>query len=152
MTDGDLLPTSGNKYAAEIRDTLMGQPGSVWHVNKLVGPGTVKVRRSSGDNGLGHGSSNGLDFLDDIPYIIDMYCKTGDAASAELAVDALAEAWAPAEGLEDLRLDVYTPGRGHTAVLGRSEGIDPIREFPQGGLIRVQATFIATNPIPIEDP
>lgn len=151
MTDGDRLPTSGNKYAAEIRDTLMGHT-SLWFINKLVGPGTIKVRRSTDDNGLGHGSSNGLDFLDDVPYIIDMHCRTGSAASAELALDALAEAWAPADTFADLRLDVYTPGRGHTAVLGRSEGIDPIREAPQSGLIRVQATFIATSPIPIEDP
>lgn len=149
MPPGELLPTDevefGEIYAAELGGLLMGYT-SIYRIKTISGPGDVKIRRITDDNGLGSGTSNGFDFLDKIIYETVGWCATGAASTMELAIDALADAWQPPDDAVDLEFHFWTPGRGHKMVTGRPIDMTPTREMPQRGYFTFVASFEASNP------
>jgi len=153
MPAGDLLPTDmeefGEIYAAEINGLLMGYT-SAYRISGISGPGDVKIRRITDDNGLGPGSSNGYDFLSSVNYDIQGWCHSGSASTGEIAIDALWQAWNPPEGAVDVELHLWRPGFGHQYVTGRPVDMTPVREFMPGGYFTFVATFEASDPIPTQ--
>lgn len=154
MADGDLLPTSGLRYAVEIRGYLMGHTG-VPRIRRINGPGNNRIRRITDSAGLEEGGVNGIDVLEVNTYEIMGWVHVDGVANAEIEIDLMAEAWDAESSLDDIKLCMYRPGVGRKYVLGRPSDLDIDREFVQGGYFTYAATFDATSPRPIpitEDP
>jgi len=143
MPAGDLLPTSGDTYAAELRGYLMSDT-SDWVIRAVKGLGGLKIKSQDTPLDLGDGSVGASDFLDDWPLILNLQCKTGAPGSAELALVDLQEAWTAST--TDLELHMWVPGLEHIKMLGRPRDLDPERVFMPGGIIAAQATFVAHDP------
>ena len=142
MAAGDLLPTSGEHYAAELRAYLMAD-SEVWKITGVSGIGSMRVKSADTSLDLANGSVAASDFLDAWPLIINMRCVTGSPSTAELALVDLGEAWAPS--LTDLELHMWVPGREHIKVSGRPRDLDADRVFMPGGVMKAQATFFVVD-------
>jgi len=143
MAAGDLLPTSGEVYAAELRAYLMG-PGAPFEITSIAGLTGVRVKSRDTKLNAAPGSVGSTDFADEWPLILNLRCATGLASTAELALVDLAEAWAPSTS--DLELHLWVAGRGHIFVTGRPRDLDPDRVRPMAsGVIKAQGTFMVLN-------
>lgn len=143
MPAGDLLPTSGEVYAAELRAYLMG-PGADFEITGIAGLGGVRVKSRDTKLNAAAGSVGSTDFADEWPLILNMRCATGLASTAELALAGLQTAWA--ESTTDLELHLWIPGREHIFVTGRPRDLDPDRVRPMAsGVIKAQGTFMVLN-------
>lgn len=142
MAAGDLLPTSGETYAAELRAYLMADTATfkIWRVGGLNG-NKIKKRDTSIDGGVG--AVGAADYLDAWVLSLWLRCSTGLPSTAELALVDLKEAWLPAT--EDLELHMWVPGLEHIKLLGRPDDLEPDRVFMPGGVITAQAMFRVLN-------
>lgn len=143
MAAGDLLPTSGETYAAELRAYLMAETED-WRITDLKGLGGVKVKAR--DTGLdsADGSIAAADYLEDWPLIVNMRCSVGSASAAELAIVDLQDAWTASA--EDLELHLWIPGREHLKVTGRPRDLEVDRIRPMSsGVAKAQAVFQVLN-------
>lgn len=143
MPAGDLLPTSGETYAAELRAYLMADTED-FRITNVAGLGGRKVKARDTEFGAADGSEAATDYAAAWPLIIDLACAMGSAADAELALVDLADAWGASD--VDLELHLWVPGREHIKVTGRPRDLDPVRVRPMAsGVIRAQATFLVLD-------
>jgi len=143
MAAGDLLPTSGEVYAAELRLYLMAD-GEDFAITGLSGLSGVRVKSRDTKLNAAAGAVGSSDFAEEWPLIINLRCATGSASTAELALVDLAEAWAPST--TDIELHLWVPGLEHIKVTGRPRDLDPDRVRPMAsGIIKAQATFMVLN-------
>lgn len=148
MPAGDLLPTSGEVYAAEIRAYLMADTED-FAITAIVGLGGVRVKSRDTVLNAADGAVASSDFAQEWPLILNMRCATGLASTAELALVDLQEAWAPSA--TDLELHLWVAGRGHIKVTGRPRDLDTDRVRPMAsGVIKAQGTFLVLNTL-VED-
>ena len=147
MPAGDLLPTSGDCYAAQIGDYLFaddGFGGADWWINELDGFGDQDPKTKDMPYALTHGSKATVDLLDDMAIVFTLRCDAGTPGAGELAFKALCEAWFPTS--VDQELHLWVPGRGHCMVTGRTRPVKGTRLFMAKGKWLAVATFIATDP------
>lgn len=143
MAAGDLLPTSGETYAAELRAYLMADTAD-FAIFGVSGLGGKKIKARDTSFGAAAGSEGATDYADAWPLILNMRCVLGSASAAELALVDLQTAWAESD--EDIELHLWVPGREHIKVTGRPRDLDPDRVKPMSsGVIRVQARFDVLN-------
>lgn len=150
MPAGDLLPTSGEQYALEVRGFLAADSGfgsADWWIVQIDGLGDVIVRDQDTQLDLANGAVAATDTFGAVPLIFTLTCRTGSASTAEEAYADVAAAFAPG-GDEELHL--WVPGIGHIYYDGRCRGAVPKRQFMAGGVMFAQVTFMALNPIPTE--
>lgn len=147
MVAGDLLPTEGEDYAAEVNGLLLapfkGWGGATWWLLDIAGLQDVDVKDQDASYDLADGSAGAEDFDTDGILVFTIACHTGSASTAELAiadvraafrrgVDASAHLWVP--GLEHVRFD------------GRTRGAKFKRINMRAGVAQAQATFHALDP------
>jgi len=143
MAAGDLLPTSGEVYAAELRLYLMAEAED-FAITGMSGLSGVRVKSRDTKLNAAAGAVASSDFAEEWPLIINLRCATGSASTAELALVDLAEAWAPST--TDIELHLWVPGLEHIKVTGRPRDLDPDRVRPMAsGIIKAQATFMVLN-------
>lgn len=138
MPAGDLLPTSGDTYAAEIRAYLMADTAD-FKIRKVAGLGGNKIKTRFASLDANDGSVGSTSFLEDWPLLLTLQCNTGSPGTAELALMDLQTAWTAAD--EDVELHMWAPGWEHIKMIGQPIDLDPDRIFMPGGIIRAQATF-----------
>lgn len=144
MPAGDLLPTSGEDYAAEARGLLIAKNfgGADWWIRELSGLGDVDVADQDIDNPLVDGAIGTVDKVAAPLIVVSVMCATGLASTAELAAADLADAFTA--GTDD-ELHLYVPGRGHVYLNGRYRGAR-VTNRQTGGAFQAIAQFLATDP------
>lgn len=151
MADGDMLPTTGDCYAAQLGDYLIaddGFGGADWWITELDGFGDQDVKTQDMPYALAHGSKATVDLLDTMGIVFTLRCDAGTAGAGELAFKALGEAWFPTS--TDVDLHLWVPGRGHCKVTGRPRPVKGTRLFMAKGVWLAVATFEATDPEIVE--
>lgn len=141
MPAGDLLPTSGETYAAELRAYLIADTED-WKIKGFKGLGDNKVKTRDTDIDGADGAVAAADYLEAFPIILTMRCRpTGPNApsAGELAIVDLQDAWAPST--TDLELHLWVPGREHLKVTGRPRDLEIDRVNPAIGAVDAQAVF-----------
>ena len=144
MAAGDLLPTSGDTYAAELRAYLIADTED-WKIKRMKGLGDTRVKARDTSLDTADGSVAAADYLEAFPLIFTLQCRTGDPGDAELAIVDLQDAWAPST--TDLELHLWVPGREHLKVTGRPRDLDVDRVFMPGGAVDAQATFLVLDAV-----
>lgn len=146
MAAGDLLPTSGEQYAIEVRGFLAadaGFGGADWYVKNVDSFGDEIVEDQDTGLDLTDGVVAATDTLGAVPLIFTLACGTGSASTAELAYLDVKAAFTKGT---DEELHMYVPGVGHVYFVGRCRGSSPKRVFMAGGVMWAQVTFLATDP------
>lgn len=145
MPAGDLLPTSGEDYAAEARGLLIAARGfgdADWWIRDLSGFGDADVADQDVDNPLVDGTNATADKVSAPLIVLSVMCATGATSDAELAAADLTEAFTA--GTDDV-LHLYVPGRGHVYMNGRYRGAK-VTSRQTGGAFQAVAQFLATDP------
>ena len=138
MPAGDLLPTSGETYAAELRAYLIADTED-WKIKGFKGLGDNKVKTRDTDIDGADGAVAAADYLEAFPLILTMRCRAGTPSAAELAIVDLQDAWAPST--TDLELHLWVPGREHLKVTGRPRDLEIDRVNPAIGAEDAQAVL-----------
>lgn len=148
MPAGDLLPTSGEHFALELRGFLAAE-GETWQFRDIAGLGDAVVRSQDTALALADGVVAATDTLDAVALVFTLVCNTGLASTAEVAYLDVAGAFT-AGGEEELHL--YVPGIGHVYFVGRARGSVARRVSVPSGVMLAQCTFLATSPTMVEVP
>lgn len=145
MPAGDLLPTSGENYAAEARGLLIAAGGfgdADWWIRDIAGFGDVDVADQDVDNPIVDGTNATVDKVTAPLIVLSVMCATGLTSTAELAAVDLADAFTAGV---DAPLHLYVPGRGKVYLTGRYRGAK-ITSRQTGGSFQAVAQFLATDP------
>ena len=159
MAAGDLLPTEGEDYAAEVNGLLLapskGWGGADWWlIDDIAGLQDVDVKDQDTSYDLADGSTAAEDFDTDGILVFTIACHTGSASTAELAI---ADVRAAFRRGTDTAAHLWVPGLEHVRFDGRTRGAKFKRLNMRAGVVQAQATFHALDPTihivaPPEDP
>ena len=148
MADGDLLYAGvAPCYQAQIDDYLIGS-GAPWRISSVDGVGARAATGPRTQRDMAPGEIVGVQVPTAGAVAITAFCRTGDVASMEVAIAALADAWIPSTEVlrGPKRLDLLIPGRGHLYVMGTPVQVSPMRTFAAGGAADVVLTFAKSDP------
>lgn len=153
MPAGDLLPTEGELYAAEVNELLLapykGFGDADWWITELTGFGDTAVKdQDVAFDGLDGGLA-GPDYLTETALVFTVACNAGTASAGEAAYRTLRAAFLPGP---DVELHLWAPDWGHIYLTGRTRGSVPKRVHMAKGILFAQATFIALDPTITEVP
>lgn len=146
MAFGDLLPTSGNRYAIEFRGTLFAIGSDYWRkVSKLEGVGNSRTEAHDTPYNVGPGSYTGRTKITEktIAWSMNPGSVKHTIAEAEIAIGELFQLWRP-DGEE--QLGIYLPGRGQIYLVGHPGDLDITRKAIVHGFAEADLDFIATDP------
>ena len=146
MPAGDLLPTSGDSFALELRLFLAaddGYGGALWWITDVAGFGDIAVRDQDVKADAANGAVGGSDYISEQPLVFTLASHTGSAAEAEAAYRLLRTAFLPGG---DEWLHLWAPDWGHVKLEGRARGSVAKRKYQAQGVMFAQATFLALDP------
>lgn len=147
MAAGDLLPTTGEMYAAEVNSLLLapskGWGDADWWLIGVDGLFDATVRDQDTEFDLVDGAIGAVD-TDGVSVIVfTLACHTGLASTAELAIADLRTAFRSGG---DTAAHLWVPGPGHVRFDGRTRGAKFQRLNMAAGVAQAQATFHALDP------
>ena len=158
MAAGDLLPTEGEVYAAEVNGLLLaphqGWGDADWWLLKVDGLQDADVRSQDTGFDLADGAIGATDTDAVSVLVFTIACHTGLTSTAELAIADVREAFR--RGV-DTEAHLWVPGLSHVRLDGRTRGAKFERINMRAGVAQAQATFHALDPTihlvpPPEDP
>lgn len=146
MPDGDMLPTEGDTYAAQLDDVLLAgverHPCAPFWITKVDGFADLNPDPQDMPYSLVDGTKRTIDRQGDMAIVFTCMCGTGDAASMELAYMAVRTVWMSYRD-RDADLHLWAPGWGRVKVIGRPRPLKRDLINPRKGVMQITATFLA---------